>query len=54
MVEVLFMALFKVGLAIADKNDDWKARVDQFTTAEGIYYGLRFWGICCMVGLVLG
>lgn len=66
-MEVLLMGLYKVGLAIAgvivgalalrqlyDKNGHFIDKIRDFTQPEATYYGLRFLGMCILVGYVVG
>ena len=67
MIDVVFMAAYKVALAVIamiatigllrhvlDKNHDFRDLAAEFSTGEGIYYGLRFAGVCLLVGQVIG
>ena len=56
----ILLALVAIGLLTAfsryvlDSNREFIQRVEHFDQAEATYYGLRFLGMCVLVGMVIG
>jgi uncharacterized membrane protein YhaH (DUF805 family) len=53
---VVCVAVITVGLRKLDDymSDEWKAMIAGWKQYAAIYYGLRFFGVCDLVGRIIG